>query len=86
LQDAGREDRIRVHGVGPGHRHPLSLVLHPPVLEPHLQQEQDTYDQKAYVPRLDDRGSIRNISRDFFFVTTTRPALRSTRLMALPPG
>jgi hypothetical protein len=60
LQDARREHRIRVHGVRPRHSHPLSLVLHSPVLEPDLRQEHDSYahtlGQKADVPKLDGSG------------------------------
>ena len=38
LQYACRKGWVRVHCVGPSHRHSLALVLHAPVLEPNLQQ------------------------------------------------
>jgi len=36
LQHRGRKRRVRVHGIRPRHGDPLSFVLHPPVLKPHL--------------------------------------------------
>ena len=35
--DVGVEVRVRRDAVGPGEGHPLPLVLHAPVLEPHLE-------------------------------------------------
>ena len=34
--DVGVEVGVRGDAVGPGESHPLTLVLHPSVLEPHL--------------------------------------------------